>query len=276
MKIITYNINGIRSSLNKGLEKFIESTGADIWCFQEVRAKVEITEKLLYPNQLTFFDGESNKNIFSSFYAYFNCAEKAGYAGTMILTRHKPDRVIYGFDDGEKDSEGRTLTLFFEKSKFALVNAYIPNGNSRLDFKMEYISKLYKYLSRLVNDYYSVAVCGDFNIAHNEIDLTNPRECRNKSVFLPIERKAFDDLLKIDFIDCFRHLYPEKVEYSWRSYRAITHESQTEWTGRSFWKYRIDYFLLHNKGNVNLIDCQILQTPISDHLPVLLTIEIKN
>ena len=158
----------------------------------------------------------------------------------------------------------RTTTLIFNDT--AIINAYIPNGNSRLDFKMKYLSALQNYISKLQKDFKVICV-GDFNIAHNEIDLTNPKECKNKSVFLPIEREAFANLLNIGLVDSFRFLNPNEIKYSWRSYRSRLDPNHKGW------KYRIDYILIDKSLKENLLSCDILDLEYSDHLAVVCEIK---
>lgn len=264
MKIVSYNINGIRASAKAGLLNWLDDYDADIYCFQEVRCDENLTREILFGGeQLSLFD--ENSNHLSKYHATFNCGSKAGYAGTLTLSKCTPDKVVFNMSPFWEDDEGRTTTTFF--GDLAVVNAYIPNGNSRLDFKMEYLSALNKYLKELLKQYKVICV-GDFNIAHNEIDLTNPKECKNKSVFLPIERQSFSDLLELGLTDSFRHLYPDKIEYSWRSYRS------TYDTSYNSWKYRIDYILTSNNLRSNLQSSEILEKPYSDHLPVVLELKM--
>ncbi len=267
MKIVTYNINGIRASAKLGLIDWLADFDADVYCLQEVRCNEALAREIVFPSesQLSFFDVPQKENKLSEFDAIFNCGEKAGYAGTLILTKTKPDKVLFDMGQFWKDDEGRTTTVIL--GDVAIVNAYIPNGNSRLDFKMQYLDALVKYLAKLKEKYHVVCV-GDFNIAHNEIDLTNPKECKNKSVFLPIEREAFQHLLDVGLTDCFRFCNPEAVKYSWRSYR-----SRYDTTYNS-WKYRIDYILSSDGLKGKIKSCDILDLSYSDHLPVVAEIEV--
>jgi len=260
MKIITYNINGIRASTKLGLIDWIDKFDADVYCFQEVRCDENLTKSILFQEekQLSLFEQQPN-NLLKRYYPIYNCGEIAGYAGTLILSKIKPDKVFYDMGEFWKDSEGRTTTIII--NNIAIVNAYVPNGNSRLEFKMKYLEALNKYINQLQLEYKVVCV-GDFNIAHNEIDLTNPKECKNKSVFLPIERQAFNQLLNLGFIDSFRFLNPDKIKYSWRSYRSRID------TNYKSWKYRIDYILLSDNLVNKLKDSDILDLEFSDHLAV--------
>lgn len=265
MKIVSYNINGIRASVKLGLDKWIKDFDGDVYCFQEVRCGEDLAKDVLFQRktQLDFFS-EMEENPLSDYMAIFNCGEIPGYAGTLILSKIKPDKIIYNMDEFWKDVEGRTTTIIL--GNLAIVNAYIPNGNSRLDFKMQYLESLTLFLQKLSKDYDVVCV-GDFNIAHNEIDLTNPKECRNKSVFLPIEREAFGKLLNVGMIDSFRFLNPTKLDYSWRSYRSRQDNSYNSW------KYRIDYILTSNSLKDRLARSEILDLEYSDHLPVVAEIK---
>lgn len=266
MKIVSYNINGVRASVKAGLIDFIKNTDADIYCIQEVRANENVARDLLENSnvQLDMFSMESSSSPLGEYNFTFNCGEVPGYAGTMTISKQKPDKVFYDMGEFWKDNEGRTLTTVFGKT--AVVNSYVPNGNSRLEFKMQYLDALTRYLKNLMQSY-DVICTGDFNIAHNEIDLTNPKECRNKSVFLPVERETMSKLLNIGLTDTFRFLNPEKVCYSWRSYRSVYDHSYNSW------KYRIDY-ILASKGLVkSLKSSEILEASCSDHLPCLAEFE---
>ncbi len=266
MKIVSYNINGIRASAKLGLIEWIKNYDADVYCFQEVRANENVTKEILYPktSQLSLFGEENNNNVLKDYIPIYNCGDIAGYAGTLILTKHKPDKVMFNMSEFWQDNEGRTTTIIL--GNLAIVDAYIPNGNSRLEFKMQYLSALIKYL-KVLGEQYKVVCVGDFNIAHNEIDLTNPKECKTKSVFLPVEREAFNNLLKLNLVDCFRYYNPETVKYSWRSYRSRQDNSYNSW------KYRIDYALLSASEKQNINNCDILELDYSDHLPVMLDLK---
>ena len=262
MKLVSYNINGIRASFKLGLLEFINSFDADIYCLQEVRANEQITRELFGDGQINLFDNNGDKC--PKYFKIYNTGSVAGYAGTMILSKIKPNKVETSMGKYWSDVEGRTTTCYFDN--FVVVNAYIPNGNSRLEFKMQYLEALTKYLKDLQKEYKVICV-GDFNIAHNEIDLTNPKECKNKSVFLPMEREAFSKILDVGYIDCFRFLYPQKIEYTWRSYNSRKENFALQ--NRNSYKYRIDY-AISSKG-INVLECEIFDLEYSDHLPVILT-----
>ncbi len=263
MKIVSYNINGIRSSFRKGLGEWIKNFDGDVYCFQEVRADENIVKSLISGQaQIDMF---TSPEKFCELNMILNCGSKPGYAGTMILCKNKPDIVFYDMGEIWHDDEGRTTTAVF--GNLAIVNSYIPNGNSRLEFKMSYLAALTKYISGL-REKYNVICLGDFNIAHNEIDLTNPKECKNKSVFLPIEREAFGEILNVGLIDSFRFCNPQKREYSWRSYRSL---QDNYYNG---WKYRIDYVLSDEKLKEKIVSSSIIDVAYSDHLPVVLEINL--
>lgn len=260
MKIVSYNINGIRASAKLGLIDWIKDFDADVYCFQEVRASENVARELLIDDnkQLDLFSCIDEDDRLKQYNMVFNCGKVAGYAGTLVLSKIKPDKIMYDMGEYWSDDEGRTTTIVI--GDIAIVNAYIPNGNSRLDFKMQYLDALNKYLVSLKKNYHVICV-GDYNIAHNEIDLTNPRECKNKSVFLQIERDAFQGLLDIGMIDTFRTLHEEEVKYSWRSYRSRNDNSYNSW------KYRIDYILMSRELKERLVEADILELAYSDHLP---------
>jgi len=262
MKIVSYNINGIRASAKRGLLEWIAKGEFDVLCFQEVRASEQVAREIMSGenSQTSFLNCRDSKNLLSNYYATFNCGTVAGYAGTVTLSKFKPDKIIFNMDEFWSDAEGRTTTIIY--NNYAIVNAYIPNGNSRLDFKMQYLEALTKFINKL-KESYSVICVGDFNIAHKEIDLTNPKECQNKSVFLPIERIAFDKIVNSGFIDVFRFLNNNLVKYSWRSYRAMVDFSYNAW------KYRIDYVLVSENLKSKLVSSDILDLLYSDHLPVI-------
>lgn len=266
MRIVTYNINGIRASHKLGLVDWIDEYDADVYCFQEVRANKSQTKELLY-NENTQIDlfSSSEPTKLMKYHAIYNCGNVPGYAGTMILSRIKPDKVLYDMGEYWTDDEGRTTTIIIDN--IAIIDAYIPNGNSRLEFKMQYLDALTKYISYL-KESYSVICVGDYNIAHNEIDLTHPRECRNKSVFLPIEREAFTKIIDTGMVDGYRYKNPSTVKYSWRSYR-----SRMDTSYRS-WQYRIDYIVVSSDVKDNIDMCDILDLPYSDHLPVVMELNI--
>ncbi|HBY21548.1 MAG: exodeoxyribonuclease III [Clostridiales bacterium GWE2_32_10] len=252
MKIISWNLNGIRSAYKKGFLQWLNETSVDIICFQEIRA----TEGQI-------------KNIIPSiegYNLYSNSAKKLGYSGTGLIYRNKPMYITSKIDVDKFDDEGRTIIV--EYSKFVLINSYVPNGTGRLDFKLEYIDTLIKKCEQLANSGKEIILCTDFNIAHNEIDLSHPKENKKRSGFLNIERDKFEQMLNIGFIDTYRHFNPEKREYSWLSYRART-------LGGDFgWRFRFDYIFVTKKLINKVRGVKIYNDVFySDHCPVEIDIE---
>ena len=251
MKFISWNVNGLRACASKGFEEAFKTLDADFFCLQETK---------MQEGQLDMqFDG---------YESYWNYAEKKGYSGTAIYTRHHPLRVDYGIGIDEHDHEGRVITL--EMETFYLVTAYVPNsqdGLRRLDYRMKWEDDFRAYLQRL-DAVKPVIVCGDLNVAHEEIDLKNPKTNRRNAGFTDEEREKFGLLLSAGFTDTFRHLYPEQVTYSWWSYRFRAREKNAGW--------RIDYFLISNRLATQLTDA-VIHTDImgSDHCPVELDLKTE-
>lgn len=272
MKFVSYNLNGIRASSGKGLFDWIDKLDADILCFQEVRASSEQTQNLLgvsscispeggADNQINLF---GNNLFLNKYNVILNCGQVAGYAGTMIFCKQAPDRVEYGL--GDADPEGRCITAYF--GNLAVVNCYVPNGGSRLDFKMEYFEKLTQYLNALKQKY-SVVFLSDANIAHTELDLSNPKECASRTGFLPIERAAMTKLLNCGFCDVVRKFSGDNKVYTWRSYRSRNPLMDADFG----WKYRFDYILCSEDLSLNFVSMQILDLVYSDHMPIVAEIK---
>ncbi len=245
MKLISWNVNGLRAVLNKGFNEFFDSTNADIFCIQETKMQ----------------EGQADIN-FENYHIYFNSAKKKGYSGTAIFTKIKPLFVTYGIGIEEHDNEGRVITLEFDN--FFMVNVYTPNskrGLERLDYRMIWEDEFVKYLKALNNNK-PVIVCGDLNVAHKEIDLKNPSQNRKNAGFTDEERGKMTDLLSNGFIDTFRYMYPEKIDaYSWWSYFANARDRNIGW--------RIDYFLVSEDIKDKIKDAYIYSDIIgSDHCPV--------
>ena len=202
MKLISWNVNGLRACVGKNFREAFETLDADFFCLQETK---------MQEGQLDIsFDG---------YQSYWNYAEKKGYSGTAIFTRHQPLNVTYGIGIEQHDHEGRVITL--EMEDFFLITVYTPNsqdGLRRLDYRMQWEDDFREYLQSL-DKKKPVIVCGDMNVAHNEIDLKNPSSNRHNAGFTDEERQKFTTLLNRGFVDTFRHLYPEQVTYSWWSYR---------------------------------------------------------
>ena len=251
MKLISWNVNGIRACLTKGFSEFFNEIDADIFCIQETKCQQEQIE--------LEFDGYTS---------YWNSAEKKGYSGTAIFTKIKPKNVGYGIGIEEHDKEGRVITLEFEQ--FYLVNIYTPNskrGLERLDYRQIWEDEIRKYLLKL-NQNKPVIMCGDLNVAHKEIDLKNPKSNRKNAGFTDEERNKMTELLEAGFTDTFRLLYPDKENaYSWWSYMGHAREKNVGW--------RIDYFLTSKSLKDNIKDAYIYDKVMgSDHCPVGLELEV--
>ena len=244
MKLISWNVNGLRACVGKGFEEIFKKLDADFFCLQETK---------MQEGQLDIsFDG---------YESYWNYADKKGYSGTAIFTKHHPVSVSYGLGIDEHDHEGRVITL--EMEKFYLITVYTPNsqdGLRRLDYRMTWDDDFRKYLNDL-DKKKPVIVCGDMNVAHEEIDLKNPKSNRRNAGFTDEEREKFTELLSCGYIDTFRDLHPEEIVYSWWSYRFKAREKNAGW--------RIDYFLTSERLNDNIAEANI-HTEIygSDHCPV--------
>lgn len=244
MKFISWNVNGLRACVGKEFEQQFKDLDADFFCLQETKMQA---------GQLDL--------SFPGYESYWNYADKKGYSGTAIFTKHKPLNVTYGIGIDEHDHEGRVITL--EMDDFYLVTVYTPNsqdGLRRLDYRMKWEDDFQAYLHKL-DEKKPVVVCGDMNVAHQEIDLKNPKTNRKNAGFTDEEREKMTQLLGNGFIDTFRTLYPEQVTYSWWSYRFRAREKNTGW--------RIDYFLISERLKDRLEDAKI-HTEImgSDHCPV--------
>ncbi len=250
MKLISWNVNGIRACLTKGFTEFFKEIDADIFCIQETKCQVEQIDLK-----------------FEGYESYWNSAEKKGYSGTAIFTKIKPQNVIYGIGIEEHDKEGRVITLEFDK--FYLVNVYTPNskrGLERLDYRQVWEDEIRKYLLKL-NENKPVIMCGDLNVAHKEIDLKNPKSNRRNAGFTDEERNKMTELLEVGFTDTFRLLYPDKENaYSWWSYMGHAREKNVGW--------RIDYFITSKDINDNIKEAMIYPEVLgSDHCPVGLDIK---
>lgn len=251
MKLISWNVNGIRAAITKGFNDFFEEEEADIFCIQETKMQ----------------PGQADIN-FEGYKQYWNSALKKGYSGTAIFTKKEPLNVSYGIGIEEHDQEGRVITLEFEK--FYLVNCYTPNakrGLERLEYRMIWEDAFRNYLLEL-NKVKPVIMCGDLNVAHNEIDLKNPKTNVGNAGFTNEERGKMSELLNAGFIDTFRYLYPDKENvYTWWSYMFHAREKNVGW--------RIDYFITSKSLKKNIKDAIIYDNILgSDHCPIGLEIEI--
>lgn len=251
MKLISWNVNGIRACLNKGFLDFFNEEKADIFCIQETKMQ----------------EGQAELKL-EGYYQYWNSAEKKGYSGTAIFTKIKPLNVSYGIGIEEHDKEGRVITLEFDK--FYMVNVYTPNSKrelERLEYRMVWEDEFRKYLLKL-NETKPVIMCGDLNVAHKEIDLKNPKTNRHNAGFTDEERNKMTELLESGFTDSFRYLYPEKENiYSWWSYMFHAREKNAGW--------RIDYFIVSKSIETKIKEATIYTEILgSDHCPVGLEIKI--
>ena len=255
MKLISWNVNGLRAVVNKGFKEFFKEIDADIFCIQETKMQ----EAQLDENILEIFEGYN---------AYWNSAEKKGYSGTAIFTKQKPLNVTYGIGKEEHDKEGRVITLEFEK--FYIVNIYTPNSKrelERLDYRQLWEDEIRAYLLKLKENK-SVVMCGDLNVAHTEIDLKNPKTNRKNAGFTDEERAKMTELLNAGFVDTYRYKYPEvEGKYSWWSYMFHAREKNAGW--------RIDYFIVSENLKDKIEDAKILDNIYgSDHCPVELDLNI--
>ena len=249
MKFISWNVNGLRACVKKDFETSFHHLDADFFCLQETKMQA---------GQLDL--------QFEGYQSYWNYADKKGYSGTAIYTKHTPLNVTYGLGIDEHDHEGRVITM--EMDDFFLITVYVPNSQDelrRLDYRMQWEDDFRAYVKQL-DAIKPVIICGDLNVAHEEIDLKNPKTNRRNAGFTDEEREKMTILLNNGFVDTFRHLYPEQVTYSWWSYRFRAREKNAGW--------RIDYFLISERLKERLVDAKI-HTEIlgSDHCPVELELQ---
>jgi len=252
MKLISWNVNGLRACLNKGFLDFFREIDADIFCVQETRLQ----------------EGQLELEL-PGYEQYWNHAEKKGYSGTAVFTKHKPIEVRRGLGVEEHDREGRVLTVEFDQ--FFLTNVYTPNsqrGLTRLDYRMVW-DDAFRSFVRELNQEKPVIICGDLNVAHQEIDLKNPDSNRKNAGFTDEERAKFSELLEAGFIDTFRYFYPDRRDaYTWWAYFAKARERNIGW--------RIDYFLVSADFKEHLVDAAIHDQVLgSDHCPVELRLRLE-
>ena len=251
MKLISWNVNGLRACMKKGFMDYFNRENSDIFCIQETKIQ----------------EGQVNLEL-EGYYKYWNYAVKKGYSGTAVFTKSKPISVKYGIGIDEYDQEGRVITLEFEK--FYLIDAYTPNSRrelERLDYRMSWEDIFLKYMKRLDNSK-PVILCGDLNVAHEEIDLKNPETNRKNAGFTDEERQKMTNMLESGFIDTFRYLYPQKEQaYTWWSYMRKARERNSGW--------RIDYFIISERLKDFLKD-SIIHSDImgSDHCPIVLEMSV--
>lgn len=251
MKLVSWNVNGLRACIKKGFLNYFEEVNADMFCVQEIKLQ----------------EGQIDLDL-DGYYQYWNYAEKKGYSGTAIFTKKEPLSVKYGVGIEEHDKEGRVITLEYED--FYLVNVYTPNSQrelARLDYRMVWEDMFRNYLIEL-DSIKPVILCGDLNVAHKEIDLKNPSSNRKSAGFTDEERDKMTELLNSDFIDSFRYFYPDKEDaYTWWSYITRARERNAGW--------RIDYFIVSKQLEDKLVDAQIHSEVMgSDHCPVVLEIKL--
>lgn len=250
MKFVSWNVNGLRACMNKGFADFFHEMDADFFAVQETKMQEDQKN----------FDFENYKEI-------WNCAERKGYSGTLVYSKAEPIAISYGIDNKYYLDEGRIITLEFDG--FYFVNVYVPNSQrelTRLSYRMEFDDNFREYLVRL-DAKKPVIVCGDFNVAHNPIDLKNPESNQRHAGYTIEERTKFQKLLDSGFVDSFRHLYPDKIQYTWWSYMFNSRANNVGW--------RIDYFILSRRLLPALKD-SIIRDEVqgSDHCPVVLDIDL--
>ncbi|HQO09911.1 MAG TPA: exodeoxyribonuclease III [Clostridiales bacterium] len=254
MKVYSWNVNGLRAVAKKSFFDWIAYESPDILFLQETKLQEETL-----PPEL--------KNI-ENYHSYFSHAEKKGYSGTGVYTKKEPDEVSYGMGIKEFDSEGRIVKLRF--GKVIMFNIYFPNGQmneDRLKYKLDFYDALLDHLEALRKQGYSLLISGDYNTAHNEIDLKNAKANENYSGFLRIERDWLDKLVKTGYVDTFRTLYPDKVQYSWWSYRFNARKNNTGW--------RIDYHFVNKEFFPKVKDSYIMNDVYgSDHCPIVVELDI--
>lgn len=250
MRLISWNVNGLRACITKGFNDFFKEIDADIFCIQETKMQEDQATEINY----------------EGYNRYMNSAVKKGYAGTMVFAKEKPLSVTYGLGIEEHDQEGRIITL--EYPDFYFICCYTPNSKrelERLDYRMIWEDEMRKYMKKL-EEKKPVIYCGDLNVAHEEIDIKNPKTNHRSAGFTDEERNKFSELLNAGFIDTYRYLYPQKVEYSWWSYMRQAREKNVGW--------RIDYFVTSKCLENNIKDAKIhTQVLGSDHCPIELDIE---
>ncbi|MHC1784800.1 MAG: exodeoxyribonuclease III [Anaerolineaceae bacterium] len=248
MKITTWNVNGIRAALTKGMKEFIQESQPDILCLQEIKARPEQIE-------------ESIREI-PGYFSIWNPAQRPGYSGVAVFTQKPPLQTVLGLGEERFDVEGRVIRMHWDG--FVLYNIYFPNGQrgkERVDYKLEFYSSLLEECKRLHEQGERIIITGDFNTAHRDIDLANPRENEKTSGFLPEEREWIDIYLNSGFKDVYRVLYPETVKYTWWTYRVNARARNIGW--------RLDYFLTSDNLVVEIKDVIVHDNILgSDHCPV--------
>jgi exodeoxyribonuclease-3 len=255
MKIISYNLNGIRSAMTKGLVDFVQAQKADVYCFQEVKATSDQVQAFLF-------------EVIGYPYQFWFSAEKKGYSGVAIFSKIMPDLITYGFNHPEWDNEGRIIRADFGST--SIISVYMPSGSSgdeRQAYKMRWLSFFDSYIKELKKTRSELIICGDYNICHKPIDIHDPISNKNSSGFLPEEREWMEQFIQSGFVDTFRNFYTQPQQYSWWSYRANARNNNKGW--------RIDYCLVSDNLKPKLIDAGIMpEAKHSDHCPV--WVELSN
>lgn len=252
MKIISYNVNGIRAALNKGFIDWLKAANPDVVCIQETKAHKDQLDLSLFETAGYPFH-------------YWFSAEKKGYSSVAILSKHEPNHVEYGTGIASMDYEGRNLRVDFDE--FSIMSLYLPSGTNddRLDFKLNYMAEFQEYVNNLTNKIPNIIICGDYNICHTEIDIHNPKQNQNTSGFLPIERAWLGNFIDSGFVDSFRYLNKEPHNYSWWSYRANARNNNKGW--------RIDYNMVSESLKKRIKRAYILpEAKHSDHCPIVVEI----
>jgi len=253
MKIISYNVNGLRAAIKKGFLEWLEKENPDIICIQETKMQEDQVDKLAFEAM--------------GYRQYWNMAEKKGYSGVGILTKLKPDHFSTGMGIPKYDREGRVIRLDFKD--FTLINSYFPSGSSgdeRQAFKMEYLADMQVFIDNLKQERQKIVLCGDYNICHKPIDINHPERHKNSSGFLPEERAWMDKFVGQGFVDSFREFDTSAEKYSWWSYRANSRAKNLGW--------RIDYHMITENLKPNLVNAGIFpDVKHSDHCPVWLELK---
>jgi exodeoxyribonuclease-3 len=254
MKIISYNVNGIRAAIKKGFIEWLKNSNTDVICLQEIKANTDQLDLSLFK--------EIGYN-----YNYWFSAQKKGYSGVAILSKHKPAHIEYGTGIEHMDFEGRNLRIDFEK--FSVMSLYLPSGTNiaRLEYKLQYMKEFMAYIVKLKEDIPNLVICGDYNICHEAIDIHDPIRNSKVSGFLPWEREWLSDFLDLGFTDSFRKLNKDPNKYSWWSYRANSRLNNKGW--------RIDYNLVSNAISAKIKSSTILDKIVhSDHCPIVVELNL--
>tara|TARA_B100000809_G_scaffold158781_1_gene156111 strand:- start:1283 stop:2050 length:768 start_codon:yes stop_codon:yes gene_type:complete len=255
MKIISYNVNGIRAAMKKGFAEWLQQANPDVICLQEIKAleeqvDVEAIENAGYP------------------YHYWFSAQKKGYSGVAIFCKEKPNHIEYGTGIETMDFEGRNLRIDYDE--VSIMSLYLPSGtnSARLDFKLNFMAEFQEYVNELKKDIPNLVICGDYNICHEAIDIHNPVANKNSSGFLPVEREWIGNFMDSGFIDSFRHLNKEPHHYTWWSYRANSRANNKGW--------RIDYHMVSKPLQENIKRAVILpNAKHSDHCPLMVELNFN-